>query len=148
MVKKHIKRDYSAHQKSVVRPTNEYCKIEIFSYDHPETMYYSLYENNLTGENITESNCLSWRCLRSNDGWSRFEVHCNYVATEFAEYRVDILYQNTSDLDYTGFIQIFDKGTKIKDDELMFDGETNTVKRITGFYHLEGGEYKFNFRLP
>lgn len=148
MVKKHIKRDYSAHKKSVVRPTNEYCKLEIFSYDHPETMYYSVYENNITGENISESNCLSWRCLKSNDNWSRFEVHCNYVATEFAEYRIDILYQNISDLDYTGFIQIFDKGNKIKDDEVMFDGETNTVKRLTGFYHLERGEYKFNLRLP
>ena len=33
MVRKHISRDFSAHKKSVIRPTNEYAKFEIFSYD-------------------------------------------------------------------------------------------------------------------
>jgi len=148
MVKKHIKRDYSSHRRSIIRPTNEYCKLEIFSYDHPETMYYTRYRENLTGENIAKTNWLAWLAYKSEDETNRFKIHCKYVAPEFAQYRVDILYLNLSDEDYTGFIQIFDKDEKIKDDDYLFDGETNVVKRMTAFYELEGGEYKFTFRLP
>ena len=148
MVRKHIKRDYSAHKKSVLRPTNEYCKLEIFSYDHPETMYYSLYEGNISGINAEESNCLSWRTLISKDKDNRFSVDCNYSVYDFAQYRIDVLYQTRSDYDYTGFIQIFDGEEKIIDDTYMFDGETNVIKRLTAFYELEKGEYKFRIRLP
>lgn len=148
MVRKHIKRDFSAHKKSVLRPTSEYCKLEIFSYDHPETMYYSLYEGNITGINAEESNCLSWRTLISEDKDNRFSVDCNYSVYDFAQYRIDVLYQTRSDHDYTGFIQIFDDEEKIIDDTYMFDGETNVIKRLTAFYELEKGEYKFRIRLP
>ena len=149
MVRKHITRDYSAHRKSTIRPSDEYCKLEIFSYDHPETMYYSLYENNITGENIKETNCLSWRCLESNDGYYRFKVFCNYAVDEFATYRIDILYQNKTDGDFTGFIVCTNKdGRRLIDDELLFDGETNCIKRLTAFHDLEQGEYTFQFRLP
>ena len=139
MVRKHIKRDYSAHKKSVLRPTNEYCKLEIFSYDHPETMYYSLYEGNITGINAEESNCLSWRTLISKDKDNRFSVDCNYSVYDFAQYRIDVLYQTRSDHDYTGFIQIFDGEEQIIDDTYMFDGETNVIKRLTAFYELFHG---------
>ena len=149
MARKHITRDYSAHRKSVVRPTQEYRKVEIFSYDHAETMYYSRYEGNTKGSNIKEANCLSWQCYESENGWQRFEIDCNYVATEFAEYRIDVIYQNKTDKDFTGFMQIFDKSeNKIKDDEILFDGESNCIKRLTTFYELEKGEYKFSIRLP
>lgn len=148
MARKHIKRDYSAHKKSVVRPVGEYCKLEIFSYDHPQTMYYSLYEGNVSGDNIKEGNCLSWRTLESANATNRFQVDCPYSVDEFGEYRIDVLYQTKSDYDYTGFLQIFEGDNQIVDDTVMFDGETNIVKRLTGFYELEQGEYKFRIRLP
>jgi len=149
MVKKHIKRDYSAHKKSVIRPTNEYCKLEIFSYDHPETMYYSRYENNIVGENIKEDMCLSWLSYTSADGVNRLKVDCNYAASEFGEYRIDILYQAYREQDYTGFISIYDKeNNKLKEDEYMFDNELNVVKRVTAFYNLDAGQYRFHLRIP
>jgi len=149
MVKKHISRDYSHHRRTVVRPTNEYRKVEIFSYDHPETMYYSRYEQNVSGNNLQEANCLSWQCYESANGWQRFQVDCEYIVDEFAEYRLDVIYQNKTDHDKTGFLQLFNASKdKIKDEELIFDGETNCIKRMTAFYELEKGEYTFRIRLP
>ena len=149
MVKKHIPRDYSHHRRSIVRPTNEYRKVEIFSYDHPETVYYSRYEQNITGDNIQEANCLSWQCYESKNGWQRFQIDCKYHIPEFAEYRIDVVYQSKYDIDKTGFMQVFDKDMqKISDDEILFDGETNCIKRMTVFYELEKGEYTFRVRLP
>jgi len=149
MVRKHIPRDYSHHRRTVVRPTNEYRKVEIFSYDHPETMYYSIYEQNITGDNIKEANCLSWQCYESANDWARFSIDCKYNVDEFSEYRLDVVYQNKTDEDKTGFIDIYNESTeRLSNEKLIFDGETNCIKRMTAFYELEKGEYTFHIRLP
>ena len=40
MVRKHIKRDFSAHRRDVIRPRDEYAKVEIFAYDPEYTKTY------------------------------------------------------------------------------------------------------------
>ena len=67
MVKKHIKRDYSAHKKSVVRPMDEYIKLEIFSYNHINTELYSAYQNNLSMENANKITQYAWIGYESTD---------------------------------------------------------------------------------
>lgn len=148
MVRKHIKRDYSSHRKSVLRPTNEYIKCEIFSFEHLETMCYSTYEKNISTTNATETNILSWRGYESADNTNRFSIDCNYLVSDDGEYRIDILYQNKDDNDWTGFIDIY-KGTEFESrNEVIFDGETNHTKRLTAFYNLEKGERRFHLRIP
>lgn len=149
MVRKHIKRDYSSHRKSVLRPSDEYIKCEIFSYEHSETMMYSAYENNVSTSNGIKMNVVSWECYRSESENQRLSIDCDYLVSEDAEYRLDVLYLQYTDYDRTGFIEVYNKnGGMESQEELMFDGEKHMLKRLTAFKTFEKGEKKIRFRLP
>lgn len=148
MVRKHIKRDYSAHKKSVVRPMDEYVKLEIFSYNHVNTSAYSLYNNNISSKNTNPTTTVSWVCYESLNKTTRFDVACDYLATSNKEYRLDILYTSKDERDMLGYVQIFKDGVKIDETSVIFDGEVDVWKRQTLFYNLEEGAYTFNIRMP
>jgi len=161
MVKKYIQRDYTAFKKNKIYP-NEYYKIEIFSYDHPEIIYYSPIFNNIIGQNIDyktisidqithnvhTDNFGAWTVIESEDKKNRFSIDCRYIASSNSEYRIDILYQNKDQKDFTGFINIFDDTGEIINDQYLFGGEKNAPKRLTLFYKLPQKEYVIRFRLP
>lgn len=148
MVKKHIKRDYSAHKKSVIRPMDEYIKLEIFSYNHINTELYSTYQNNITTDNASKITQYAWVGYESTDKQGRFNINYHYTAPENNQYRMDITYLNKDDRDMTGFIRIYKDGVQIKDETIVFDGEVDTLKRQTLFYDLEEGLYDITVRMP
>ena len=68
MDSKHIERDYSAHRKSIIRPYDEYVKLEIFSFHPKYTSTYLREDNTLPiGENCAETSWKSWSCYKSDD---------------------------------------------------------------------------------
>lgn len=148
MVKKHIKRDYSAHKKSVIRPMDEYIKLEIFSYNHINTELYSTYQNNITTDNASKITQYAWVGYESTDKQGRFNINYHYTAPENNQYRMDITYLNKDDRDMTGFIRIYKDGVQIKDETIVFDGEVDILKRQTLFYDLEEGLYDITVRMP
>ena len=148
MVKKHITRDYSAHKKSVIRPMDEYIKLEIFSYNHINTEIYTSYKNNLTTKNADKITTYAWIGYESQNKTTRFDMSFHYTATVNGEFRLDLTYLNKDDRDMTGFVQIYKDDEKIKDDKVVFDGEVDVLKRQTQFYTLEQGTYTFNIRMP
>ena len=148
MVKKHIKRDYSAHKKSVVRPMDEYIKLEIFSYNHINTELYSAYQNNLSMENANRITQYAWIGYESTDKTNRFNINYNYTATKNNEYRMDIIYLNKDDKDMTGSVKIQKDNNTIKDETIVFDGEVDILKRQTLFYDLKEGLYNITVRMP
>ena len=97
MTSKHISRDYSAHRKSVIRPINEYVKLEIFSYDPKLTKVYTREHFNLTPtSNATECCWKSWNCFKSSDGQNMMNFDLTYNALEDGEYRVDVVYEQSN----------------------------------------------------
>lgn len=148
MVKKHITRDYSAHKKSVVRPMDEYIKLEIFSYNHINTELYSAYQNNLSMENANQITQYAWIGYESTDKTNRFNINYNYTATKNNEYRMDIIYLNKDDKDMTGSVKIQKDNNIIKDETIVFDGEVDILKRQTLFYDLKEGLYNITVRMP
>lgn len=150
MVRKHIQRKYSAHRKSVVRPLDEYCMVEIFSYDHKDTMIYTKYNSLYTStENASETNRQHWKCLESANKETRFAVDVSYVVDENATYRIDALYETKDDRDMTGFLQVFrSNGEKIFDEQLLFDGEKGNFKRNSQYLELQPDTYRVRFRMP
>lgn len=148
MVKKHIKRDYSAHKKSVVRPTNEYIKLEIFSFNHVNTETYTYYKNNLTTTNTNKITDYAWVGYESQNQTTRFDINFNYSATINGEFRLDLIYLSKDARDMTGYIQIYKDNEKIQEDLIIFDGEVDILKRQVVFYNLNEGTYTFNIRMP
>lgn len=162
MVRKYITRDYTAFRKNTEYPSEDY-KVEIFSYDHDETMKYAPNKNNIIGDNIKPKDNINitqiahntqkvdygaWIVMESEDGTHRFSIDCKYIATSNSEYRIDILYQNKDEKDFTGFLNVFDDTGEIINEEYLFDGEKNVPKRLTLFKQLPAKEYIFRFRLP
>ena len=116
MVRKHIKRDYSSHRKSVLRPSDEYIKCEIFSYEHSETMMYSSYEDNVSTENAVKTNIVSWDCYKAETENRRLYIDCDYLVSDDAEYRIDVLYHPEK---YFDLVQSFERGQEV-DFDLLF----------------------------
>jgi len=150
---KHITRDYSAHKKSIVRPYDEFVKLEIFSFDPKYTKQYILEDNTLIGSsNCSETTWKSWSCFKSTDGQNPMVFDIGYFAEEGGEYRIDVLYEyndkiyNTSNdtSEYIiGNIRIDDT-----DNEIEFDGVNNVIKRITLFNQLNEGNHTVNITVP
>ena len=148
MVRKHIRRDYSAHKKSVVRPMDEYIKLEIFSYNHINTEIFSSYKNNLSLINAVPITTYAWVGYESQNQSTRFDINFHYTVTSPREYRLDVAYLSKDDRDMTGFININRDGEQISTEKVVFDGEVDILKRQTQFYTLEEGTYEFNIRMP
>lgn len=154
MDSKHIQRDYSAHKKSVIRPYDEYVKLEIFSFDPIYTQTYLLEDNTLrVGKNCTETSWKSWSCLKSSDKQNDMVITLNYNAVITGEYRVDLIYEQNDYIhdgktntgkDLLGHLRI----GGICDEDILFDGENNVIKRYTTFQHFSEGNKKLVINVP
>ena len=94
MDSKHIERDYSAHRKNVIRPYDEYVKLEIFSFDPKFTQTYLREDNTLPqGDNCEATSWKSWSCYKSEDKQSNMVFNIKYNVEETGEYRIDLVYE-------------------------------------------------------
>ena len=86
MDSKHIERDYSAHAKSVIRPYDEYVKLEIFSFDPKHTKYYMGEDKSLVGlQNALQTSYRSWNCFKSEDKQNEMKFKIEYYPQEQGE---------------------------------------------------------------
>ena len=161
---KHITRDYSAHRKSVIRPMEEYCGLEIFSYDPQFTKIFIRENDSLkSGTNSTATGWRSWACYKASSKEYDMILNVNYNVTEEGEYRIDLLYEQNSILDdgknkdksnpvvkdLTGSLTITNgSDTVYEDDRLLFDGEDNCIKRIQSYHTLNKGNHTIKVGVP
>ena len=153
MDSKHIERDYSAHRKSVIRPHDEYVKLEIFSFDPKHTQTYIREDNTLNkGSNIVATSWKSWSCYKTNNT-NDMVFNIKYNVLEDGEYRIDLLYEQNSQLhnskkdtgkDLLGHLTIDD----VFDEDILFDGENNVIKRNTTFINLNKGSKAITIKCP
>ena len=163
MVAKHIKRDYSAHRKSTIRPYDEYCGLEIFSFDPKYTQIYTAQSNSLKGgTNCTKTSWKSWTCYISTDKKNDMVFTVDYNVKSFGEYRIDFVYEKSNHLyggnqaskeydtgaNLTGDIILKSSNATLMDDEMLFDGENNVIKRKTIFKQLNKGKHTIQFSVP
>ena len=155
MDSKHIERDYSAHRKSVIRPSDEYVKLEIFSFDPKYTKTYLRENKTLKGyENTENTSWKSWSCFKSADMQSRMKFKIKYNVKLVGDYRIDLIYEQNNYIhtnskkntgkDLTGTITLDGKTSETK-----FDGENNVLKRKT-IYHkfTKKGAKTIDFTVP
>ena len=149
MIAKHIDRDFSAHKQSVYRPYDEYCKLEIFSYDPKYTKNYTVEAKNLKyGSNASKTNWKSWACYRSKDMKNDMVFDITYNARVDGDYRIDYLYEESNHIfsdiktDYkkydtsknlVGHIKVINESTEtvVIDSPVKYYGENNIIKRHT-----------------
>ena len=159
MASKHITRDYSAHKRSVIRPYDEFVKLEIFSFDPKYTRTYIAEDNTLKkGTNAVKTSWKSWACYKSTNGSNPMEFAVNYPVIEDGEYRIDIIYEQSNHLynntkidtgkDLVGHITINDGETDTYDKAHTFDGENNVIKRISLYQHLNAKNHTINIEVP
>ena len=157
MSSKHIPRDYSAHRKSVIRPVGEYCGLEIFSFDPQYTRHYLREDNTLkAGINSKNDGWRSWACYTCASTNQDMTLSVDYRVMEQGEYRIDFLYEQNSKLnnnyssrDLTGEIRISKGEDSIYEEEnVLFDGEDNFIKRIPVYTDLEEGNYTISVDVP
>ena len=154
MSSKHITRDYSAHRRNVIRPTGEYCGLEIFSFDPEYTQFYIRENNTLQGgDNSKNASWRSWACYTCSDKSYDMTLSVDYRVMEKGEYRVDFLYEQNSNLysnqNLTGGITIIKDDSIIYDDDtVLFDGEDNFIKRIPVYLDLDTGLHSISVDVP
>lgn len=141
MVRKHNPRDYSSHRYDIIRPYDEFYKVELFSYDHQYTRYYTVQEANVSGENFKTMSWKSWSVYASNDGKQNYRINCDYFVEKYGEYRVDLLYE-TSETTVTPLTGDFNG------EETTFDGIIHELKRKTFFNTYDEGNITLSFSLP
>lgn len=141
MVSEHIYRDFSNHTHHTKRPS-EYCRVEIFSFDHPHTKTYHYNNYTFDTENSQKIENRHMTCLASLDD-NYYSVIAEYNAVEDGDYRIDILYENLDGDDLVGKYEINDIA-----DDLNFDGEKNILKRKTLFHPFVSGDYSIKFIIP
>ena len=156
MTSKHITRDYSAHKKSVVRPYDEYCRFEIFSYDPNYTKSF-LRDNIRTYSNAVKSSYRSWACFIA-DNMNDMIFTIPYHVSVKGEYRIDVIYEQSNHIysdkskntgsDLLGGLEINRGESTIYDKDILFDGENNILKRITHFQELDLGNYDIVLNVP
>ena len=97
MARKHISREFSSHRKDTYRPYDEFCKVEIISFEHDLTKVYVVHRGDVTSKNAKKQTWKSWTTLiyndKKNDKSNTFDVGCNYFVEQAGEYRIDILYE-------------------------------------------------------
>ena len=159
MDSKHIERDFSAHRKSVIRPYDEFVKLEIFSFDPKHTKYYMGEDKSLVGlQNALQTSYRSWNCFKSEDKQNEMKFKIEYYPQEQGEYRIDFIYEQNSlihekigkkntntNKDLTGSISI--NGVEEKPVPL-FDGENNIIKRLPLFKHFTDEKQEITFTVP
>ena len=159
MVSKHITRDYSAHKKSVIRPYDEFCSIEIFSFDPKFTRTYLPEQNDvIKSKNCIKTSWRSWNCYKVDNTKEDMTFTLNYTASEFGEYRIDFIYEQSNHIhsdtkkntgaDLTGHIKIESELTTLLDESVKFDGENNIIKRKCYFQQLNQGNHVITLDVP
>ena len=159
MVAKHITRDYSAHKKSVIRPYDEYCGLEIFSFDPKYTRMYLAEDGSLKkGSNSTKTSWKSWSCYRSSDEQNDMVFTLDYNVTSYGEYKIEFVYEQSNHIysdknhntgkDLSGDILITSSTDTIRDEEVKFDGENNLIKRIEFYNTLNKGKHTIRLSVP
>jgi len=158
MTSKHITRDFSSHRRSVIRPYDEFCGLEIFSFDPKHTQYYLCEENKLKGSNYTKSSYRAWTVYKSTDKQNDMVLEFSYNVKENGEYRIDFIYEQNSRLwnnkdydtsnDLNGDITITKGSSTVYDSVIRFDGEDNILKRIPLFLDLQEGVHNVEFEVP
>lgn len=155
MDSKHIERDYSAHRKSVIRPYDEYVKLEIFSFNPKFTEYYLRKLNTLKGKsNTSNTSWKSWSCFKSADMQNPMHFSIKYNVKEVGQYRIDLIYEQNdyihsnknknTNKDLLGKLEIDGDGY-----DISFNGENNVIKRHSTFYNFtELGSKTLNIEVP
>ena len=128
MTSKHIKRDFSAHKQSVIRPYDEFVKLEIFSFDPHYTQYYLPERGTLNkGSNLEKANWKSWRCYKAKNPKKDMVFNIKYNVKKDGEYRIDFVYEMSN------YIH--------KDDDGNFSNKKNTGKPLVGHCTINRGEH-------
>ena len=157
MNSKHITRDYSAHRQSVVRPFNEYIKVEINSFDPKLTKVYTREHNNLEPtSNAKGCSWKSWICYKSEDKENPMIFDLQYNCQEDGEYRVDLVFEQNdkiyesgnSSKDLLGHWRFSQDEHIIVDDDVLFSGENNVIKRIVSYKHFNRGVVDLHLEIP
>ena len=155
MTAKHITRDYSAHRKNIVRPYDEFTKLEIFSFDPKHTKIFIAEDGNLKyGSNFEKTTYKSWTCYRSKNQSDDMVFDITYNAIEDGEYRIDAIYEKNNHIysdkkkntgkNLVGHLTI----SNTYDADHTFDGENNITKRLTVFQALNKGKHKITLSVP
>lgn len=157
MKSKHISRDFSAHRKNVIRPINEFVKLEIFSFDPKFTKIYTRENDNLEAtSNATKTSWKSWISYKSADGQNPMVFDLKYNCLEEGEYRVDLVFEqsnhifstgNTSD-DLLGYLKYTQDDKVVLDEDALFDGENNVIKRLVHFNQFNVGVVNLHIEVP
>ena len=163
MVSEHIQRDWTGHRHDVIRPSYEYCGVEIFSFEHKLTRKYTS-NDTMTGSNHKKVSHRHLSCFESNDGKKAFYLNMVYPVQEIGEYRIDVLYENKDSKDNVGTysfksadveesyqgnvitslkelnpkinavnVDIVTEDDVLGKGDIKFDGEKNILKRKTIF---------------
>lgn len=160
MASRHIYRDYSAHRQNVIRPYDEYTKLEIFSFDPKYTKTYLAEDKTLKyGENYEKTSWKSWTCYRSLDKTNDVFFSLDYNVKVNGSYRIDVIYEKSNHI-YTetkyntgknlvGNITIQNNSSKdVYNKNHSFGGVNNVTKRKTVFIDLNKGNHKINVSSP
>ena len=135
----HITRDYSAHKKSVVRPYDEYVKVELFSFDPTYTKTYLPEKKTLKAvKNAEKTSWKSWACYKST-GVRDMLFDVVYNVKSYGNYRIDFLYEQNNYIhgdkkkdtgkNLVGHGKIVNGSKVLYDRKIKFEGENNVIKR-------------------
>lgn len=169
MDNKHITRDFSAHKQSIVRPYDEYVKLEIFSFDHKYTKTF-LAENNTLKKhtNAVKTSWKSWTCYKydiTQESKKEMVFTITYNAKEDGDYKLDFIYEQSNHIfkennkdkkakhyntgkDLLGHIKVTKGKNIIYDKNRKFAGENNILKRLPLFLHLSKGVHTIQVNVP
>ena len=197
MVRKHISRDWSKHLKSVITDDElaQHITFECFSYDPKHTQIFSRQHKNIKKyDNVSNASWNSATCYRSKDLQNDMVFNITFKSSEVGQYRVDVLYEQSSFLcqtcagkdgkDYKkydtsknlmGSIKLTPTLTDVNSGNVkvastildgidystisepllkelqenqIFDGEDNYLKRITKYYTLNIGSNELEIHVP
>jgi len=139
MVRKHIGRDFSDHQRNTSRPEDEFYKVEIFSFDHDLSKVYYASLNNIQTSNAKTKGWKAWTTYVTATENQSFNVAVNYFVEVKGEYRVDIIYETYTNDNLTG---------SFNGKDLQFEGAINHLKRKVLFVNLNEGNFDLNVEIP
>ena len=148
MKSKHITRDFTAHRKKTIRPTN-YVKSEIISFNHKYTVS-SWYKTRIFDtHNAVQTGWHTWVAYGSEDTINRFDIDLPYNVEEHGEYRFDVVYANAHGDTQLGILQVFNsEGKYFVDEHIVFDGDKEFEKRATTYRELPVGAYTVKYKIP
>ena len=137
-MRKHIPREHSHFKHSIVRPLDEFCKVEIISFDHKYTQEF-IPSSISKMTDAARTSIRGWAAIVCADKANSFEISFDYFVKKAGEYRVDILYENKVQSNLSG---------TFNNDEVFFEGDVNDIKLKTFFRIYNEGNQTMHFTLP